>query len=81
LPGFFIDDSASIPTLAIGQTNQVEWEYGLRVDRTAVQENDVLNFRVEHDDLTDLATYTVVPSVVIGHGKGGVTGPAGGIRQ
>ena len=77
--GYFIDAEGAVPSVPIGLTQQVEWEYALQVDRSVVAAGDTMELKIRHDDGTDLDN-VLVGQVSIGAGRGRATGDMGGAR-
>lgn len=83
IPGVFIEDSASTPSVAIATTQQIEWEFALVIPQNAspLSVGDTVELRIQHTDGTPLNSYNL-PSITIGTGLSGYrSGVVSGMMQ
>lgn len=81
--GVFIETVPDTPAVAIGSTQQVEWEFSfiLPEDNNPLVAGNSLELRVQQGDGTPLPSYTAVPSITIGSASSGITGAFTGTIQ
>jgi len=85
LAGSFMESTAETPAVAIGTTQQVEWEYSLLIPsgNNPLSAGASLELRMQHNDGTALSAYPSVPSLLLGGSVGERSGGsfAGGVMQ
>lgn len=80
LAGHFIDIDRPTPAKAIASTQQIEWEFSLKIpnENTTVEVGDTIELRIEHNDGTVLSAYDLPSITVLGAGPanygGSITG-------
>lgn len=82
-PGVFLERPGVTPAIPIASTEQVEWEYSLAISpsSTVVVDGNWLEFRIQHEDGTELSSYPAVPQVTIGASMARYTGSISGTVQ
>lgn len=83
IPGVFIEDSASTPSVAIATTQQIEWEFALVIPSTnsPLVPGDTVELRIQHTDGTAISTYNLPAITIAGGLTGSRTGSWSGMMQ